>query len=133
MKRFIKRMSVVAASAAIAGGAVLTTGGTASAETSDGPGRLVSSSVRHESRDGHDRDMRGERDDGRHGRRDHYRDWRYDHDHRGHDRSWHHEKQDRWDGHHSFRLVDGRWADVTPYAHVAVERWHMDQVLAFER
>ncbi|MFE9628519.1 hypothetical protein [Streptomyces sp. NPDC006527] len=133
MKRFIKRMSVVAASAAIAGGAVLATGGTASAVTSDGPRHLVSSSVHNENRDGHDRDMRGEHDDGRDGQRDHYRAWRYDHDHRGYDRSWHHTTQYHWDGHRQFRLMDGRWADVTDYGHGATERWYVDQVFAFER
>ncbi|MEV7992507.1 hypothetical protein AB0O67_11415 [Streptomyces sp. NPDC086077] len=127
MKKLIKRLPIAAASVAVAAGAILGAGGTASAATPD---------------TGHDRGAYQERDDGRDGHRarysdddhrDHYRAWRYDHDHRDDARDRHHHVQYRWDGHRLHQLVDGRWIDVTPSRHGEVDRWYVDQVLAFAR
>ncbi|MGW1544653.1 hypothetical protein ACWCPM_31285 [Streptomyces sp. NPDC002309] len=128
MKNLIKRLPVAAASLALVGGAVLGAGGTASAAPMESAG--------------HDRGAYQERDDG-HGVQgarysdDHGRDaqgtWRHDDDRR--DDAWdrYHNVQYRWDGHRLHQLVDGRWFDVTPSRHGQVDRWYVDQVLAFER
>ncbi|MFE9629064.1 hypothetical protein [Streptomyces sp. NPDC006527] len=150
MKTVIRRVSIAVASVAIAGGAILGAGGTASAATSQFAGHAPSSSIDDEPRGGHgddrhesyDRGSREERDDGRDGRRDrysnddhrdHHRTWRYDSDHRGHEGGRHHTAQYRWDGHRLYRLLNGRWIDVTPYRHGAVDHWYVDQLLAFDR
>ncbi|MFJ4466516.1 hypothetical protein ACIP2X_03250 [Streptomyces sp. NPDC089424] len=127
MKNLVKRLPVVAASVALAGAAVLGAGGAASAATPE--------------RTGQDRGSYQERDDGhdalavRHfdDRRGHPGTWRHVDDRRDGGWVWHHDVRYRWDGHRLHELVDGRWIDVTPTRHGEVDRWYVDQVLAFER
>lgn len=122
MKNLIKRLPVVAASVALAGGAVLGVAGTASATPQNA---------------GHDRGTHQERDDGYdvHGARyaDDHRTWRHDDRRDGDAWGGYHDVRYRWDGHRLHQLVEGRWIDVAPSRHGEVDRWYVDQVLAFER
>ncbi|MFF4349953.1 hypothetical protein [Streptomyces sp. NPDC001530] len=149
MKRFVRRVSIAAVSVAIAGGAVLGAGGSASAAS--GPVEQTRSTAvglqAGDDRDGYyvegfARGHDGERDDGRDG----YRGW-YSHDARGdHSRGWsldderrddhrgsHPKRHYRWDGHRLYVRYEGRWVDVTPLRNGAVDRWYLDQVLLAQR
>jgi hypothetical protein len=145
MKKFVKRVSVALASVTIAGVAVIGAGGAASAATSESIGHATSAQAGLQTLGGaaHHRGYLADRDDGHGGSRNGYS----DDDHRGHDdrnlyadqghrddrRARHHQGQVRWDGRDLYRWDDGRWIDVTVYRHGALDRWYVDQVLAFER
>ena len=108
MKRFVRRISFVAASAVIAGGAVLGAGGVASAATSEPVGHAT---CHHNyGRGWHPIDGRGDPS-----------------------RVRHREEGHRWDGHRLYRWDDGRWIDVTPYHNGRIDHWYLDQLLLAER
>ncbi|WP_432100798.1 hypothetical protein [Streptomyces sp. WAC 04229] len=162
MNAFAKRISLAVVSVAIAGGAALGTAGVASAAPTapSEHGRVSTSGFQggegraeaEADRGGHFREYRTERGDhredsrGRYSASDRRDDRRFettDRDHRGrtgqdrdhhYDRNWNQvELEYRWDGHHLYRLVDGRWVDVTPYRHGVVDHWYVDQLIAAQR
>lgn len=145
MKRFVKRVSIGAASAAIAGVAVLGAGGSASAAS--GPVEHIRPAAvdvqAGDARDGYlaegyGRGQDRERDDGRDGlhgryahddRQDHRNGWYTGDERQDGRRGTHPERDNRWDGHRLYVRYEGRWVVVTPVGHDGVDRWYVDQVL----
>ncbi|WP_371798164.1 hypothetical protein OG963_01015 [Streptomyces sp. NBC_01707] len=135
MNRFVRRVSVAVASAAIAGGAILGAGGSASAATSspiDHNRSSIVNPVNDGGRDGYQA-VRYGHDGGRNDGWDGYRSW-YTHDgHRDHHHGWHHQSHYRWDGHRLYVWDDGRWVDVTPFHNGSIDFWYVDQLLQDQR
>ncbi|MER5915493.1 hypothetical protein ABT124_34925 [Streptomyces sp. NPDC001982] len=137
MNRWIRRVSIALASTAMAGGALLGAGGSASAATAPQPVEHTQSSIAaFGTDDGHD----GNRDDGYgsspHGERDDDRDghggWYTDDDHRGdHHGRWYHHRtwEERWDGRHLYVWNGYRWVEVTSWRGVGVDCWYQDQLV----
>lgn len=146
MRRWIRRVSLALASTAMASGALVGAGGSASAAASE-PLERTQSSISTFGTDGGRNGYRDHRDDGygigHHGERD---DWRDEHrgsyadgELRGHHRGrhHHHEREERRDGHHRYVRYGDRWVEVTsrPGAGVGVgiDRWYLDQLLLVQR
>ncbi|MER7741912.1 hypothetical protein ABTX34_26945 [Streptomyces sp. NPDC096538] len=159
MNTFARRVSLAVASVAIASGAALAAPGHAMAvsSVSEKHSTRISTSGRAEDdRVDHRYVARAEHDErrdgnlGRHSETDGRDDRRVrsadqthralsaqDRDHRWderqpNDRTWD-KVEYRWDGHRLYRLVDGRWIDVTPYRHGVVDRWYVDQLIMAQR
>jgi hypothetical protein len=139
MNRLIRRVSIALASTALAGGALLGAGGSASAATASEPAEHTQSSIAAFGTDGERDGYRddgyasghhAERDDGRDG----HRGWYTDDDSRGHHPGRHHlhEWEQRWDDH--LYVWDGdRWVEVTSVRDVGVDRWYLDQLVLVQR
>jgi hypothetical protein len=135
MNTWIRRVSIAAASTALAGGALLGAGGSASAATASGPAEHTRPSIAApatgSARDGHREDRyrsghHGEQDDGR----DAPRGWYKNDDRQGHHdaRHDHRTQQERRDGRH-LHVRDGhRRAEATTWYGVGSDRWYLDQV-----
>lgn len=150
MRRWIRRVSIALASTAMAGGALVGAGGSASAAASE-PLERTQSSIVTFGTDGGRNGYRDHRDDGygigHHGERDGRRDERRgsytDGELRGHhhDRHHHHEREERRDGHHRYARHGDRWVKVTSRpgvgvgigVGVGVDRWYLDQLLLVPR
>ncbi|WP_143079058.1 hypothetical protein [Streptomyces monashensis] len=135
MNRWIRRVSIAVASTALAGGALLGAGGSASAATAPQRAEHTQSTIAAFATGG-DRD--GQREDayagGYHGGQGDGsgapRGWYSNddrqghHDERRHDRGW----EERWDGRH-LSVWDGhRWDEATTWFGVGGDRWYLDQV-----
>lgn len=114
MKTFLTRVSVALATVGLAGGAALGVSGSAYA-ASGSVEHARSSHVAVETGSGRDAHLGagyglghyGERDDGRHQHRRHF----------------------RGAGHHQWVRVEGRWIDVTLLRNAGAGSWYVDQVL----
>ncbi|MGW2937499.1 hypothetical protein ACWDA7_38075 [Streptomyces sp. NPDC001156] len=133
MNRWIRRVSIALASAAMAGGALLGAGGSASAATASASVERAQSSIAAFGTDG-GRD--GYRDDGygsgHHGERGDgrgHRGWYTDDDRRRHHHGRHHHRrwEEWWDGRHLYVWDGDRWVEVTWRPDVDVDRWYLDQ------
>ncbi|MFF4316947.1 hypothetical protein [Streptomyces sp. NPDC001507] len=135
MNRWIRRVSIALASAAMAGGALLGAGGSASAATASGSVERAQTSIAvfgtDGGRDGYRDDgygsgHYGERGNGRAGDRG----WYTDDDRRGHHhhgRHHHRTGEEWWDGRHLCVWDGDRWVEVTWRHDVDVDRWSWDQ------
>ncbi|KAB2977533.1 hypothetical protein F8R89_00215 [Streptomyces sp. SS1-1] len=119
MNTFAKRVSLAVASVAIAGGATLAAPGHAMAAS----GNLG----HHSETDGRDDRRAWSADQAHPALSAQERDHRWDERQRN-NRTWD-KVEYRWDGHRLYRLMDGRWIDVTPYRHGVVDRWYVDQLI----
>ncbi|MQY34597.1 hypothetical protein SRB17_25670 [Streptomyces sp. RB17] len=136
MSRLIRRISIAVATTALAGGALLGAGGSASATTASQPVQHTMSSIAAfgtgSERDGNRDDgfglgrqeERGDRWDGSRGsyrdddRRDHYH-GRHPHQTKGEERRL---------GHHLYAWNGNRWIEVTSWRDVSADRWYLDQL-----
>ncbi|MGW2963876.1 hypothetical protein ACWDGI_36195 [Streptomyces sp. NPDC001220] len=136
MNRWIRRVSVAVASTALAGGALLGAGGSASAATTSGPTEHARSSAAAlaavSDRDSHHED--GDRS-GHHGEYgdgwDAPRGWYKNDDRQGHhDGRHHHRTQDeRGYGSHRYAWDGHRWQEeATTRSGISGDRWYLDQV-----
>ncbi|MFF4749041.1 hypothetical protein ACWD5R_30115 [Streptomyces sp. NPDC002514] len=122
MNRWTKRISVGLASAAMAGGALLGAGGTASAAVSQPAQHTVSpvSAVRTDGGwsgyhdDGHGIGWNGRHDDGR-----------------GINWDGRHQWSEHRDGRHVYIGYGNRWSEVTPWRGVATNSWYADQLVSY--
>ncbi|MCF1510457.1 hypothetical protein [Streptomyces glomeratus] len=135
MNSWIRRVPIALASVAMAGGALLGAGGSASAATAAGPVDHTQSSIaafgtgdgRDDYRnDGH-ASGQGKRDDDR----DAHRGWHTDDDRRGHHHGRHHHRrwEKRWVGHHLYVWNGHRWVEVTSWHDAGVGCWYLDQLV----
>ncbi|MFE4962960.1 hypothetical protein [Streptomyces sp. NPDC056660] len=128
MNTWIRRVSIAVASTAVAGGALLGAGGSASAATAPGPAEHPRSSVAAlatgSDRDGHREDgyesrHHGEQDDGW----DAPRNWS-----KNDDRHHYRTQEERRDGRHLYVWDGHRWQEKTTRYGVGDDRWYLDQV-----
>ncbi|MFF4113581.1 hypothetical protein [Streptomyces sp. NPDC001714] len=112
MNRWTRRVSMVVASTAVAGGALLGAGGSASAATASGPVEHTRSSITAvaagSDRDSHREDGYGS---GRHDDRHHYR-----------------TQEERRDGRDLYVRDGHRREEATTVRSVGADRWYLDQV-----
>ncbi|MEV6766343.1 hypothetical protein AB0N16_38110 [Streptomyces sp. NPDC051105] len=135
MNTWIRRVSIAVASTALAGGALLGAGGSASAATDPGPAEhtrtsiatLATGSDRDGHReDGHESGHHGEQDDGWDAPRGWYKsDDRQDH---RDDRIHRHTQEERRDGRHLYVWDGHRGQETTARYGVGGDRWYLDQV-----
>ncbi|MEU6194846.1 hypothetical protein [Streptomyces sp. NPDC047061] len=124
MNRWIRRVSIAVASTALAGGALLGTGSSASAATSSGPAEhprpAITAFTTGNDRDGHDsRD--GHRDD------QSYRDERYD-------RNDHRTQEERSNDRHPYAQDAAHHrAEATTWYGVDRDRWYLDQLAWYQQ
>ncbi|GAA3044298.1 hypothetical protein [Streptomyces glomeratus] len=133
MKRLTRHARIAVASAVLTGGAVLGTGGAASAAVMEGAAhsQAATVTVQRGIRDDHDaggygygRLQEGEYDDGWYSYGGRFTtDGRPGHQHHGYGVS------DRWDGRDRYVRFDGRWIDVSLLRAYGAGRWYTDQLL----
>jgi hypothetical protein len=135
MNTWIRRVSITVASTALAGGALLGAGGSASAATTSQPAEHTRPSIATlttgSDRDGHREDRyesghHGEQNDGW----DAPRGWYKSDDRQGHrdDRHHYRTQEERRDGRHLYVWDGHRWQETTARYGVSGDRWHLDQV-----
>ncbi|MEV6057021.1 hypothetical protein [Streptomyces sp. NPDC052107] len=132
MKRLTTRVRAAVASAAIAGGALLGTGGPASAAVAEpvAHSKVAGTVPENDGRvgysaGGHVRGHEGERDDGWSG----YRGRQAVGNRPDHQHDQLRKGKQRWDGHGLYVWYEGRWIDVTLVREAAgVDRWYADQL-----
>ncbi|MFD3588113.1 hypothetical protein [Streptomyces sp. NPDC058683] len=135
MNTWIRRVSIAVASTALAGGALLGAGGSASAATASGPAEHTRSSIvalatgsDHDSHSetGYESGHHGEQDDGW----DAPRGWYTNDDRQGHDADQHpyRTQEERRDGHHLYVWDGHRLQKTTTRYSAGADRWYLDQV-----
>ncbi|WP_145968985.1 hypothetical protein [Streptomyces hyaluromycini] len=115
MNMWIRRVSIAVASTALAGGALLATGSSASAATASGPAEHTRPSVTAFTTDeGYGSGHHGEQDDGWNAPRDRY------------------QTEDRQDRHLYAQDAHHRAEATTRYG-VGLDRWYLDQVAWYQQ
>ncbi|WP_351235776.1 hypothetical protein [Streptomyces sp. NPDC002133] len=133
MKKLVRRIATAAASATLAGSALIAVGSPASAAALPADQQGRPGAVVHVSAERSDQSLAGPAEIGE-GRAlwDGYRDWHSARDHRGYAywQSSDHGRQLRYDGQRVYHLIDGRWAVVIPADEhtYGFDRWHFDQL-----